>query len=115
MKKFSKKELAKRAIVRKNQLEAFRKQLDAMVVIDKVLKDFIWCNYLKTIERYSQITLEYTYKNWNDNTLILEQEIVMKELNLLNIFSDEFKQNIRTEFYIMQSTFDPMRTYDFKK
>ena len=37
MKKFSKKELAKRAIVRKNQLEAFRKQLDAMVVIDKVL------------------------------------------------------------------------------
>ena len=114
MKKFTKKELAKRAIVRKNQLEIFRKKLDAMSVIDKILKDFIWANYLKTIERYSKITLEYTYKNWDKNTLMLEQKIVMEELNLLNIFSDEFKSNIRTDFYIMQCTFDPMRTYDFK-
>jgi hypothetical protein len=82
-------------------IKLFMEKMDECVVISDKLRKFIQDNFVECEKRLTDLSKTFELKNISTTLMFKEYEKVSEELNKLNIFSDTFKQNIYTDFYIL--------------
>lgn len=110
----AKQKINPRIEARQKVMDDLSNTLKSLSVIDDNFKQFIRGQWYSTVSRLNRIEEENKFKKWGEiptEELFQEWKEVEKQINMLKIFSSDFKQIFYGYWFTLIQTYNP---YSFK-